>query len=81
MPADMGLKSIPFNAGLMAFIIFSRRPFLASLFQSYPINSVNYTYVGAAYILWLAWKLIPANPHEEGIKNKINIYGDYFFSL
>lgn len=67
-------KSIPFNAGVFTgfFIIFTICGlFSVTLFNIMPSIQSIMTYVGAAYILWLAWKTYNSKPHsgEDDVKN------------
>lgn len=64
-------KSLPFNAGVLSgfFIILSICSFFsATLFSLLPSIKPFMTYVGAAYIFWLAWntyKSVPNNNDNE----------------
>src|SRR5262245_35169175 len=39
---------------------------LGALFAAYPAAYTVLKYVGAAYLLYLAWQIASASPHEEG---------------
>ena len=71
-------KSIPFNAGVFTgfFIIFTLCGlFSVTLFNIMPSIQSIMTYVGAAYILWLAWKTYNSKPHsDEGNVKNTNKY-------
>ena len=71
-------KSIPFNAGVFTgfFIIFTLCGlFSITLFNLIPSIQSIMTYVGAAYILWLAWKTYTSKPNsDEGNAKNTNKY-------
>lgn len=73
--AHYGLKkSYPFNIGIFVgfFIIMMLCSFFSvALFRFIPSIKPVMTYIGAAYILWLAWKIYNNKPHavEENKSN------------
>ena len=71
-------KSLPFNAGVASgfFILFSLCGFFsATLFDLIPSIQTVMTYVGAIYILWLAWKTYTSKPQNNDNDSKsINKY-------
>src|SRR5690554_3087274 len=61
-------KSIHFNYGVYAgfFLILVLSNFFSmTLFSFIPMIKPYMTFVGAAYILWLAWKTFRSNPPTE----------------
>lgn len=61
-------KSIRFNAGVFFgfLIIMILSSFLSvSLYNLIPSIKPIMTFIGAAYILWLAWKIYRSKPHSE----------------
>ena len=71
-------KSLPFNAGVFSgfFIIFTICSFFsAALFNLIPTIKPIMTYIGAAYILWLAWNTYNSKPQNDmGIDKHTNRY-------
>lgn len=69
-----GLKrAIPFNMGVFfgCFIIFSLSSFFSiKLFDLIPSIKPFMTYIGVAYILWLAWKIYNSKPNISGENDK-----------
>ncbi len=62
-------RSLPFNAGVFAgfFVITVLAcAFSLSLYAVLPGVKPVMTVIGAAYILWLAWKTATARPHDDG---------------
>ena len=61
-------KSIRFNAGVFFgfFIIMVLSSFLSiTLYNIIPSIKPLMTFIGASYILWLAWKIYKSKPHLE----------------
>jgi len=61
-------KSIRFNAGVFFgfFIIMVLSSFLSiTLYNIIPSIKPVMTFIGASYILWLAWKIYKSKPHLE----------------
>ncbi|MGD9570131.1 MAG: LysE family transporter [Sedimentibacter sp.] len=59
-------KSLPFNVGVFFgfFVIIALCSFFsATLFNLIPSIKPIMTYIGVAYILWLAWKTYKSEPH------------------
>lgn len=68
-------RSIPFNVGIFFgfFIIISLCSlFSITLYSLIPSIKPVMTYIGAIYILWLAWKTYKSKPQSEG-ENKNEI--------
>lgn len=66
-------KSLNFNAGVSSgfFILFSICSFFsAALFSIIPTIQPLMTFVGAAYILWLAWNTYKSKPNSETQNHK-----------
>jgi threonine/homoserine/homoserine lactone efflux protein len=66
-------KSVSFTLGIFSgFIIIMLlcAAFSATLFNLMPSIKPYMTYVGAAYILWLSWKIFRSKPHGEGDEKK-----------
>jgi threonine/homoserine/homoserine lactone efflux protein len=66
-------KSIFFNIGILVgfFIIISLCSiFSVSLYNLIPSIKPIMTYIGAIYILWLAWKTYKSAPHSESKSEK-----------
>lgn len=60
-------KSLPFNIGVFVgfFVIMLLCSFFSiTLFNLMPSIKPFITYAGAAYILWLAWKIFKSKPHS-----------------
>jgi cysteine/O-acetylserine efflux protein len=60
-------KTLRFTAGVFAgffFVIALSCAFTLTLFKALPAIKPVMTVVGAAYILWLAYKTVTAKPHE-----------------
>lgn len=73
------IKGFPFNAGVFLgfFIIMSLCSFFSVvLYNLIPSVKPVMTYVGAAYILWLAWKIYSSKPHsiDGNKKNAITVW-------
>ena len=68
--AKYGFKrNIPFSLGMFAgaiVIMALCSAFSATIFNLIPSIKPVMTYIGAAYILWLSWKIYKSKPHEEG---------------
>jgi threonine/homoserine/homoserine lactone efflux protein len=61
-------KSIMFNLGAFSgfFIIIAlSNIFTVTLYSLIPSIKPVMTYIGAAYILWLAWKIYNSKPHND----------------
>lgn len=61
-------KGLPFNLGVLVgfFIIMVICSFFSvTLYNLIPSIKTIMTYVGAAYILWLAWKIYKSKPHSS----------------
>jgi len=61
-------RSLPFNAGVFAgffAITVLACAFSLSLYAVLPGVKPVMTVIGAAYILWLAWKTATARPHDD----------------
>jgi cysteine/O-acetylserine efflux protein len=61
-------KSIRFNAGVFFgfFIIMVLSSFLSiTLYNIIPSIKPVMTFIGASYILWLAWKIYKSKPHAD----------------
>lgn len=71
-------RSLPFNFGVFAgfFIIMSLSSFFSvTLFNLIPTIKPIMVYIGAAYILWLAWKIFKSKPHTgEGDPKRTNTF-------
>ncbi len=73
-------KSLPFNLGVFIgfFIIMLLCSFFSvTLYSLIPSIKPFMTFVGSAYILWLAWKIYTSNPlsvDDEEEKHVINIW-------
>ncbi len=66
-------KSLNFNAGVSSgfFILFSICSFFsAALFSIIPTIQPLMTFVGAAYILWLAWNTYKSKPNSDTKNHK-----------
>ena len=66
-------KSLPFNVGVFCgfFIIMGLSSFFGvTLYNIIPSIKPIMTYVGAIYILWLAWKIYKSKPHSVGGNDK-----------
>lgn len=66
-------RAIPFNAGVFFgfFVILSLSNFFSTtLFSLIPSIKPMMTYIGVAYILWLAWKIYTIKPQSPGQNNK-----------
>ena len=66
-------KSILFNVGVFfGFLIILAlcSIFSVTLYSLIPSIKPIMTYIGAAYILWLAWKTYKSTPHSEGKSEK-----------
>jgi len=66
-------KSLPFNVGVFFgfIIIISLCSFFSvTLFNFIPSIKPIMTYIGVAYILWLAWKTYKSKPHGIDENNK-----------
>ena len=67
-------KSLKFNFGVYIgdiIILALCGLFSVTLFKLIPAIKPYMTFIGAAYILWLAWKIFKSKPHaeeEEGLK-------------
>jgi cysteine/O-acetylserine efflux protein len=71
-------KSIGFNFGVFAgflIIITLSSLFSEMIYQMMPSVKPYMTYIGAAYILWLAWKTYKSKPHKDNNeKRKTNTF-------
>jgi cysteine/O-acetylserine efflux protein len=66
-------KSIFFNVGIFVgfFIIIALCSiFSVTLYSLIPSIKPIMTYIGAVYILWLAWKTYKSNPHNDSNSEK-----------
>lgn len=66
-------KSLPFNFGVFFgfFIIIMLSSFFSSkLFAIIPSIRPFMTYIGVAYILWLAWKIFKSKPSDSDPNDK-----------
>jgi len=66
-------KTLPFNLGVFAgfFIVILLSGFFSTaLIKVIPSITSIMTYVGVAYILWLAWKIFKSKPHASGEEQK-----------
>ena len=66
-------KSIMFNVGIFfgfSIIIALCSIFSVALYSLIPTIKPIMTYIGAAYILWLAWKTYKNKPHSEDENKK-----------
>lgn len=66
-------KSIMFNVGIFfgfSIIIALCSIFSVTLYNLIPSVKPVMTYIGAAYILWLAWKTYKSKPHNGDESNK-----------
>lgn len=64
-------KALPFNFGVLigfTTIMILCSFFSVTLYNLIPSIKPTMTYVGAAYILWLAWKIYKSKPHNKKIK-------------
>lgn len=63
-------RSLPHLFGISSgftFMIFATGVGLHTVFQQFPVLQIILKYVGAAYLLWLAWKLAHAAPMSAGL--------------
>jgi threonine/homoserine/homoserine lactone efflux protein len=71
-------KSIMFNVGVFfgVFIIFGLSSiFSVALYDFIPSLKSIMAYIGAAYILWLAWQTYKSKPHsEEKMQKRTNTF-------
>lgn len=70
-------KSIRFNAGVFVgfLIVMILSSFLSvSLYKLIPSIKPFMTLIGAAYILWLAWKIYRSKPHGQGQSHATNTF-------
>ncbi|HEY8909647.1 MAG TPA: LysE family transporter [Desulfosporosinus sp.] len=66
-------KSILFNVGIFFgfFVVIALCSFFSiALYSLIPSFKPIMTYIGATYILWLAWKTIKSKPHSEDDNTK-----------
>jgi len=73
-------KSVLFNLGVStgAFIVLLACSLFSWLiFDIFPAFQLTMVWIGAAYILWLAWNTLKSKPNEENKSNKGS--GDLFF--
>jgi len=62
-------RSMPFTLGVCAgffLVVGISIAFTIALYRAIPTIKPVMTVVGAAYILWLAWKTATSSPHDEG---------------
>lgn len=62
-------RSTPFafGVGLGFFLVIGLSiVFTVALYRAIPTIKPVMTVIGAAYILWLAWKTVTSSPHDEG---------------
>ena len=70
-------KSIPFNTGVFFgfLIIMVLSSFLSvTLYNLIPSIKPIMTFIGAVYILWLAWKIYNSKPHTEEKQSHTNTF-------
>jgi cysteine/O-acetylserine efflux protein len=61
-------RSVPFTLGVCAgffLVVGSSIAFTIVLYLAIPTIKPVMTVIGAAYILWLAWKTVTSSPHDE----------------
>ncbi len=61
-------RSVPFTLGVMAgffLVVGASIGFTVALYRAIPTIKPVMTVIGAAYILWLAWKTATSSPHDE----------------
>jgi threonine/homoserine/homoserine lactone efflux protein len=75
------VRSLPHLFGIccgFSFLIFATGMGLHAVFEQFPMLQLILKYVGAIYLLWLAWKLAhaaPMNADQAGLSKPMSFFG------